>query len=140
MSGSFWLLDAPTEERALAVSFEASTEDVRGLVAGRGFEVAGTIDAQGIAAGSDLSGSVGSRLFHERRIPYRFAFFGDDGRRYELSGQREWSGLAPVDSLTLLPATLYDEHGEEIGRATLRFDWRADSGHWLKSWRVRLSR
>ena len=29
------------------------------------------------------------RLIDERRIPYRFAFRGNDGRRYELSGQKE---------------------------------------------------
>ena len=38
----------------------------------------------------------------------------------------------------LLPASLYDASGEEIGRATLRFDLRADLGRWLKSFRVHL--
>ena len=28
MSGSYWLLDSPTDERALNVSFEASTRDL----------------------------------------------------------------------------------------------------------------
>ena len=70
-------------------------------------------------------------------MPYRFAFRGDDGRRYELSGQKEWTGLAPVASMTLLPATLLDERGEELARATLRFDLRADAFDWVKSFRLR---
>jgi hypothetical protein len=40
--------------------------------------------------------------------------------------------------MTLLPATLLDERGEELARATLRFDLRADWVDWMKSFRLRL--
>ena len=40
--------------------------------------------------------------------------------------------------MTLLPATLFDERGEELGRATLRFDLRADWAEWMKSFRLRM--
>jgi hypothetical protein len=83
---------------------------------------------------------VGFRLIDQRRLPYRFAFEGDDGRRYELSGQKEWSGFAPLESMTLLPATLYDQGGEELGRATLRWDLRADWVRWIESFRLHVSR
>jgi hypothetical protein len=139
MSGSFWLLAAPTEERALSVSFEARPTDVRDVVSAGRFAIAGTIEAEGLAPGHAVEGSVAFHLLRERRVAYRFFFGASDGRRYELSGQKEWSGVAPVASLTLLPATIYDDRGQEVARATLRFDWRADLGRWLGSWKLRLA-
>jgi|SRR5579884_4149468 len=140
MSGSYWLLDAPVDERAIAVALEATAGDVRELVRERVWRVAGTIDAEHLASGRPLRGTLGLHLVDERRLPYRFHFAADDGGRYELSGQKEWSWLSPIESMTLLPATLYDGRGEEVGRATLRFDWRADWASWVRSIRLRLSR
>ena len=39
--------------------------------------------------------------------------------------------------MTVLPASLYDAHGNEIGRATLRFDVRSDLRSFLRSWKLR---
>jgi hypothetical protein len=138
MSGNYWLLDAPTEERALSVRYEGRASDVADFVRTRTWSIAGTIDAEGLAHARPVEGTVRVALLKELRVPYRFFFRGDDGRRYELSGQKEWTGLAPVSSMTLLPATLSDERGEELGRATLRFDFRSDVGAWLRSFRFRL--
>ncbi|HEY5146469.1 MAG TPA: hypothetical protein VII82_06865 [Polyangiaceae bacterium] len=138
MSGSYWRLDAPADERALALTFEARILDLTAFVKTRTWTLSGTIDAEGLARDQALEGKLRFALVEERRIPYRFAFRGDDGRRYELSGQKEWTGLAPVASMTLLAATLIDDRGEELGRATLRFDLRTDGVEWLKSFRLRL--
>jgi hypothetical protein len=40
--------------------------------------------------------------------------------------------------MTLLGASLYDEGGEEIARATLRFDLWSDAVRWLKSFRFHM--
>lgn len=138
MRGTFWLLDAPTDERALTVTIEARAHDVRRFALDRTWRLTGTIDADRLARRQPVEGTLAFKLLDERRLPYRFTFTGDDGASYELSGQKEWSGLAPVLSLTLLPATLYDADRAEIGRATLRFDWRSDLGRWMKSFRVHL--
>ncbi len=138
MSGSYWLLASPTDERALNVTFEASTRDLGQFVRSRTWALVGTIDAERLASRREVEGTLAFALIDERRIPYRFAFLGDDGRRYEFTGQKEWSGFAPVESMTLLPATLLDEQGLELGRATLRFDLRADWAEWMKSFRFRL--
>jgi hypothetical protein len=137
MSGTYWLLDAPTDERAIAFTIEAHTPDIARFVRDKTWNIKGTIDAERLASRRELAGTLGFRLIDERRLPYRFAFTGDDGQSYELSGQKEWSGLAPVESMTLLPASLYDAGGQELGRATLRFDVRADLARWLKSFRLR---
>jgi len=137
MSGSYWRLDAPTAESAISLAFEGSS-DVASFVRTRTWSLSGTIDAEGLATGRALSGTIRFALLQERRVPYRFVFRGDDGRGYELSGQKEWTGLAPVASMTLLPATLIDDEGEELARATLRFDLRTDGLEWVKSFRLRL--
>ncbi len=137
LSGSYWLLDSPVDERALTLRYEARTSRLGTFVRSRTCLLAGTIDAEQLASGCELEGTLALGQIEERRLPYRFSFRGDDGRRYQLTGQKEWSGLAPVESLTLLPATLSDEHGEELARAMLRFDLRADWTHWLSSFRFR---
>ena len=138
MSGSYWRLDAPTDEKAIAFRIEARAADLRRFARDKTWHITGTIDAEGLATARALDGTLVFKLVDERRLPYRFRFTGDDGRPYELSGQKEYSGLAPLESLTLLPASLYDEAGEEIARATLRFDARSDLGRWLKSFRLHL--
>jgi hypothetical protein len=138
MSGSYWLLSAPTDERALTFKIEVRAGDVRRFVRDRTWRITGTVDAEGLATRRPLEGTLQFKLLDERRLPYRFTFVGDDGATYELSGQKEWSVLSPVDSMTLLPASLYDSGGKELARAKLRFDWRSDIGRFMKSFRVHL--
>lgn len=138
MSGSYWRLDAPAAERAIAFTVHARAHDIGEFARHKTWTLRGTIDAEGLASGRPVEGTLAFRLLDERRMPYRLAFAGDDGRRYELSGQKEWSGLAPIESMTLLPASLYDESGKEFARATLRFDLRSDWGRWMKSFRLTL--
>jgi hypothetical protein len=138
MSGSYFMLDAPTDERAIAFTIEARASDVARFARDKTWGVRGTIDAEKLASGADVEGTLTFKLIDERRLPYRLAFRGDDGKRYELSGQKEWMGLQPIGSMTLLPASVYDDRGEEIARATLRFDLRSDWGRWLRSFRIHL--
>ena len=138
MSGSYWRLETPTEERAIAFTIDARARDLRRFARDKTWTITGTVDAEGLASKRPLEGTLAFRLLDERRLPYRFKFTGDDGRDYELSGQKEWSGLSPVESMTLLPASLYDADGAELARATLRFDLRSDLASWMKSFRIHL--
>lgn len=138
MRGSYWRLSAPTDERALSFTIEVRAGDVRRFVRDRTWRITGTVDADGLATRQPLDGTLQFKLLDERRLPYRFTFVGDDGAGYELSGQKEWSALSPVDSMTLLPATLYDAGGRELARVRLRFDWQSDLGRFVKSFRIHL--
>lgn len=126
LSGSYWRLAEPTIERAIAVRLRFLMGDVREFLRDKTWRIAGTIDAEGLVSGAEIDGFVGSRLMEEQRLPYRMAFTGDDRSRYELCGQKEWSGLEPIESLTVLPVSLFDPNGDELARGTLRFDIRAD--------------
>ena len=139
MSGSYWLLDMPTDERSIELNLEAYARDIRRLPIDKTFRLRGRIEAEHLASGQDLHGTLLFKLIDEQRVQYRVFFAGDDARRYDLSGQKEWVGLAPLESLTLLRASLYDDSGQEVGRVTLRFDWRADAARSIKSFRIHLS-
>jgi hypothetical protein len=136
LTGSYWRLDAPTEELAIGIDLRAFSPDVRAIARERVWQLSGTIDAEQLAAKSAVIGTLSLKRLDEGRIPYRFTFRGDDGRSYEFSGHKEWNGLAPLESVTLLAASVYDEAGEEVARATLRFDIRADAWRWLRNLRL----
>jgi hypothetical protein len=136
MSGNYWRLDAPTDERAIAFTIDVHTRSLIEFARSKICQISGIIDAERLASGRELEGTISFKLLSQRRMPYRLSFVGDDGHRYELSGQREWSGIAPIESMTILPATLYDRSGDEVARATLRFDLRADWASWIKSLRL----
>lgn len=133
LSGSYWRLAVPTDEHPIRMDLEASTDDLAVAFRDRIWRLSGIVDAEDLATGREVEGTLAFLLVGERRIRYRLAFNGDDGRRYELSGQKEWSKLKPFESVTLLAAGLYDDAGEEVARVTLRFDLRADWVRWMKS-------
>jgi hypothetical protein len=136
MQGSYWRLDAPTEVLPLAVTLDARA-DVTSLLRDRELSVAGTIDAERLATGRSLEGTLAFRFARDGRFHYRLRFQGDDGAAYEIGGQKEWSPLAPVASLSMLAASLYDGAGAEIGQATLRFS--EGGGLWTVLRSVRLA-
>jgi hypothetical protein len=136
-SGTYWRLDAPTEVLGMALTVRAHAHDLTELVRDRAFSLSGTIDVERLATQRPIEGTLAFRFVQHGRLHYRIAFEGDDGRRYELGGQKEWSPLAPVESLTVLVASLYDASGAEIAHATLRFDARTEGWKMLKS--IRLS-
>jgi hypothetical protein len=138
LRGTLWRLDAPTRESAVDLTLEARADDLRGLARDRTFQLRGTVDVEGLATRAAADGTLVFKLATERCLPYRIRFRGDDGKSYELSGQKEWLPVAPIASMTTLPASLYDDGGQEIARATLRFDVRVEGWHFLRSFRLRL--
>lgn len=139
LSGSYYLLDEPLVDRALHFRLRLEVDGLRSFLRERRVLARGTLFAEKLAEGNGegvaVEGAVTMRLFEERRIPYDLGFVGDDGRRFRLRGQRDFFVHDVVDSLTLLPASLYDDEGREVGRATLRFDARRELPLTLRSLR-----
>ncbi len=138
MHGTLWRLDAPTDERAVDVELEMRARDLGTVAFDRTLKVDGTLHVERLADHVPCEGTVALRVRAGGRVPYRIRFRGDDGQDYELSGEKEWLPFAPVESITTLPASLYDARGREIARATLRFDLRHEWWHLLRSIRVHL--
>ncbi len=139
LSGSYYLLDAPLVDHALRISLKLGVDGMRRFLRERAIDARGTVFAERLAArdpvGVQVRGTLSMKLFDEKRIPYDLAFTGDDGRTYRLRGQRDFFVHDAVDSLTVLPASLYDDAGREIGRAVLRFDPKTELAPLLKSFR-----
>jgi hypothetical protein len=145
-SGSFYLLDDPSRDHGMRISLRLGVNGLRRFVRDRTIQAKGLIFGENLAArspeGVPLEGTLTMKLFDEKRIPYDLSFEGDDGLCYRLRGQRDFFLHDAVDSLTILPASLYrvvgaDEWGVETGRAMLRFDPKNELGPLVKSFRPR---
>ena len=98
--------------------------------------ITGTVDADGLASGRSLTGTMVIRPWLGRVIRYEFAFTGDDGVRYRFAGQKDIRWLDPLRTWTELPGQLSDGGGLVIGTALTRFDLRGDSVAFVRSFRV----
>jgi hypothetical protein len=138
-SGSYYRLDDPLRDHAIRFSLRLAVDGLRRFARERKLFAEGTVVAEGLAAeGRPIEGTLTWKLLDEKRVPYDLAFEGDDGRTYRLRGQRDFQVHAALESLTILPASLYDEAGVEIGRAVLRFDPKQELPLLLKSFRPRM--
>jgi len=145
-SGSYYRLDEPLRDHAMRISLRLGVDGMRRFLRERKVAASGTVFAEKLAErapdGVPLYGTLTMKLFDERRIPYDLAFEGDDGRTWRLRGQRDFFVHDAVDSLTILPASFYDDAGVEAGRALLRFDPKTELPALVRSFRprVRLAR
>jgi hypothetical protein len=141
-SGSYYRLEEPLRDHAMRISLRLGVDGMRRFLRERKVDASGTIFAEQLAEraaeGVSLYGTLTMKLFDEKRIPYDLAFEGDDGRTWRLRGQRDFFMHDAVDSLTILPASLYDDAGREAGRALLRFDPKTELPALVRSFRPRV--
>lgn len=141
-SGSFYRLDEPLRDHAIRISLRLGVDGMRRFLRERKVVAEGTVFAESLCerapAGVPLWGSLTMKLFDEKRIPYDLTFEGDDHRTYRLRGQRDFFMHDAVDSLTMLPVSLFDDASLEIGRALLRFDPKTELPTLVKSFRPRV--
>lgn len=142
-SGSFYRLEEPLRDHAIRINLRLGVDGMRRFLRERKVEAEGTIFAETLAdqkpEGVPLWGTLTMKLFDEKRIPYDLTFEGDDHRMYRLRGQRDFFMHAAVDSLTMLPASLYVDEGVEHGRALMRFDPKTELPVLLRSFRPRVA-
>jgi hypothetical protein len=139
MRGNYYRLDDPTNERAIEFTIDVKVNGIRKFAKDQMATIQGVVRAEGLAEEAPLNGTLGMKLASERRLPYDFTFKGDDGETYRFRGQKDVMLIALADTMTTLPASLYDSSGKEIGRATVRFDMRSDLGRFLRSFRPKLA-
>ena len=137
MTGTYHLLASPLDERAITFTIGAKVDGIRKFVKDKLATIEGEVDVEGFADKQPLKGTLGLKLLDERRLPYEFTFKGNDDRDYRFRGQKDFTVIAVTQSMTVLPASLYDATGAEIGRATLRFDMSHDFRTFAQSWKLR---
>jgi hypothetical protein len=137
MSGTYHLLAAPLDERAITFSAGARVAGLSRFMKDKMARLSGEITVEGFADRRPFEGTLALRLLDEQRLTYSFSFVGNDGQSYRFHGQKDVMLIALVDTMTTLPASLYDASGKEVGRAVLRFDIRGDLGTFVRSFRPR---
>jgi hypothetical protein len=137
MSGTYHLLDSPLVERAISFSIGARVKGIRQFLRDKNARIQGVVDIEGFADKRPLEGTLGLKLLDERRLVYDFTFRANDGQSYRFHGQKDVTAVGLYDTMTTLPASLYDLDGRELARATLRFDVQQNLRPFLKSWRLR---
>jgi hypothetical protein len=135
MAGTVEWDASPGERHPFKFEVTAHASSVRDhLQTGRA-ELRGTVHAPPIADHAEAEGSILIRPLGQRVIRYELAFIADDGRRYELVGQKDISWLRPLSTFTTLPAEILDEDHRRIGTCLTRFDLRRDGLAFLRSFR-----
>jgi hypothetical protein len=124
MAGTVRWDSAPDVTRPFKFEITARAESTRQHLADGKAELTGTIDAPPIAEGAAVQGVITIRPIGQRFIRYELSFVGDDGKPYELVGQKDISWLAPVRTFTYLPAEILDGAGKRVGRCETEFDTR----------------
>ena len=138
MAGAYHLLECPLVDRAASLCLDVSIDRLRDFVRSPVLRVQGELSFEGVATKKTCGGTIALRVANEQRIPYDLHFVGDDGRSYQLYGQRDLTVPKLADALTTLPMSLCDDHGKEVGRAVLRFDARTELLQLLRSVRVKV--
>ena len=95
----------------------------------------GIIDAPPVATAAKATGTIVIRPIGQRIIRYELAFTGDDGKRYEMVGQKDIRWTRPLETFTTLPAEILDEDHRRVATCTTRFDMQKDLFSFLRSFR-----
>ncbi|MBX3159856.1 MAG: hypothetical protein KF773_28050 [Deltaproteobacteria bacterium] len=135
MAGTVRWDSAPDVAHPFKFDVTAHAESTRQHLADGRAELTGTIDAPPIAEGAALLGVITIRPIGQRIIRYELSFTGDDGKPYELVGQKDISWLSPLRTFTYLPAEILDEKRRRIGRCETAFDYKRHLWSFLRSFR-----
>ncbi len=139
MSGTYTRTGKPDQTGAIRFQGRARAQDALrhmkdGLVA-----LDGTLDMEGFAEDVPIAGTIEIRPVVGKVIRYDFTFTGNDGNAYRFSGQKDIRFSELVRTMTTLTGTVATVQGDEVARATLRFDVKADLVPFLVSWKPALA-
>ena len=98
-------------------------------------EIRGVVHAPPVAEAADADGTIVIRPLGQRIIRYELAFTGDDGRRYEVVGQKDIRYRRLLETWTTLPLEILDEEHRRVATCLTRFDLRRQGLSFLKSFR-----
>ena len=134
LHGGFYLLANPIDERAADLELDFEVADVTAFAVSHVAKAYGAVKLEGFA---DDPNGEGKLVFdrNNKRALYEVAFTTNEGARFRFRGHKQVELLNPIDSFTLVRASLYDADARELGRAVLRFDERGNWKSLVKSFR-----
>ncbi len=135
MAGTFELDDRPGVRHPFRFEVTAHAESTRQHLVDGKAQLRGTIHAPPLAESADAEGTITIRPIGQRIIRYELSFVGDDGKQYEMIGQKDISWLSPFKTFTALPAEILDEDHRRIATCQTSFDLKNDLWSFLRSFR-----
>ncbi|MFO0667973.1 MAG: hypothetical protein U0174_28740 [Polyangiaceae bacterium] len=135
LSGTYHWLDDPLVEKHAQMRLRVVGTSVPDAFRERRLAVRGELDLEGLVSGAELRGTVGLKI-RERRIPYDVEFYAG-GRMLRLLGEKDLHPALLEDTIALLPLSIFDEKGYELGRARLRMPLLGAGVRALASFRLR---
>src|SRR5262249_5652684 len=98
----------------------------------------GTLDMEGFADDVPTTGKIEIAILSKRIIRYELDFTANDGKPYRFAGQKNIRLGDLMNTMTTLDGGITDARGDEVARATVRFDLKADLLPFLVSWKPAL--
>lgn len=135
MSGTFELDREPGTKHPLSFEINVHADSTRSHLRTGKAEIRGVVHAPPLAESADADGNILIRPLGERVIRYELAFVGDDGKRYELVGQKDIQLRRLLHSWTHLPMEILDDQHRRIATCLTRFDYQKDWWSFLRSFR-----
>lgn len=133
MEGTVEWSSEPGVKRPFKFEITAHAESTREHLKDGMVDVRGVITAPPLTVGADCSGSMMIRPIGQKIIRYELSFVADDGKTYEVVGQKDIKYRSLVHSWTHLPLDVLDEQHRRVGVAATRFDVRRDMIGFLRS-------
>ena len=135
MAGTVEWDTQPGARHPFRFEITAQASSTRQHVADGKAVVRGTLHAPPIAQGVGVEGVITIRPVGQRIIRYELAFIGDDGKHYEMVGQKDIRWRSPLKTFTHLPAEILDEEHRRVGTCETTFDLKKDWWSFLRSFR-----
>jgi hypothetical protein len=135
MTGTYTRTGAPSEQGAFRFQARVKAEDALRHLRDNLATLEGTLDMEGFADDVPLSGTVEIAPLTRRIIRYEFDFTANDGKPYRFAGQKNIRFSDFIGTMTNLTAAITDAKGNEVARAQIRFDVKADLLPFLVSWK-----
>lgn len=135
MAGTMELDAEPGVRHPFRFEITAFAESTRRHLADGKAEVSGVIYAPPIVEGAPVHGVITIRPIGRRIIRYELAFVGEDGKGYEMTGQKDIRWTRPLRTFTELPAEIRDDTGRRVATCRTTFDLKNDGWSFLRSFR-----
>ena len=135
MAGTMELDATPGTQHPFSFEIRAHAASNREHLRDGRAEISGVVHAPPLAAAADAQGTIVIRPLGQKIIRYEMSFVGDDGKPYELVGQKDIRYRRLLDSWTKLPLEILDEEHRRVATCSTRFDYRNDWWSFLRSFR-----
>src|SRR5438045_4163023 len=135
MAGTIEMDAEPGVRHPFRFEVTAHAESTRQHLADGKAHLRGVVHARPLAEAADAEGVITIRPLGQRIIRYELSFVGDDGKQYELVGQKDIRWSAPLKTFTELPAEILDEEHRRVATCQTSFDYKHDWWSFLRSFR-----